>query len=222
MEQEFFSTSEARKHLSDLVNQVKYQGKSFNFGRRGKAEAMLIPVPTKAVAAPARPAGGDKPKLKPMHEIVAERRTVQNAEIDYSSRLFVYLFQTLAQKYDLGLVVLFGSHGRRKTKPDSDIDLAVKGGTKPLSRQMEQEFYLELIPLLERDDIDVINLDHVRSVVLRYNIFSEGKILFEKEEGIFKRLLVHAYFEYQDFKKYLERYDALLDKKINHLIEATK
>lgn len=207
MKQEFFSTSEARKHLSDLVNQVKYQGKSFSFGRRGKAEAMLVPV---------------KPKLKPMHEIVAERRTVQNVEIDYSSRFFMYLFQTLAQKYDLSLVVLFGSHGRGKTKPDSDIDLAVKGGCKPLSRQMEQELFDELVPLFERDDIDLVNLDFAHDVVLRYNIFSEGKILFEKDEGIFKRLLIRAYFEYHDFERYLKQNEELLTKNINRLIESAK
>ncbi|MFH0838180.1 MAG: nucleotidyltransferase domain-containing protein [Patescibacteria group bacterium] len=221
MEQEFFSTSEARKHLSDLINQVKYQGKSFSFGRRGKAEAMLVPVRPQ-IKPEAQPQAKFQTRPKPLHEIVAERKTEQNASIDYGSRLFVHLFESLARKYDLGLVILFGSHGRKKTKPDSDIDLAVKGGTKPLSRQMEQELFNELVPLFERDDIDLVNLDFTHDVVLRYNIFSEGKILFEKEEGLFRRLLVHAYFEYHDFERYFKRNEELLTKKINRLIEAAK
>lgn len=213
MNQEFFSTSEARKNLSDLVNQVKYQGKSFSLGRHGEIEAMLVPV-QKATQTES------KSKLKPLHERVAERRVHQNAGVDYASPLFVQLFKNLAEKYKLRLVVLFGSQARGRVKPDSDIDLAVSayGGLSP---QDEMALYQELIPFYDRDDIDIINLDRVHNITLRYNVFSDGKILFEKEVNSFKKMLIRAYFEYQDFKKYLERGDSLRQKRIDRLMNTT-
>lgn len=42
------STSEARKHLSTLVNAVRYSNKPIAIGRRQKAEVLLIKFPEHA------------------------------------------------------------------------------------------------------------------------------------------------------------------------------
>lgn len=41
----FYNTSEARKHLNEIVNKVKYQKVIISIGRRGKAEVLVIPKP---------------------------------------------------------------------------------------------------------------------------------------------------------------------------------
>ncbi|MDH5596479.1 MAG: nucleotidyltransferase domain-containing protein [Candidatus Peregrinibacteria bacterium] len=198
MSSDFFSTSEARKHLSELVNQVKYQGKTFSIGRHGQAEAILMPV-TEGATEP----GGIK------------------VDSGFIAKQHVKALQTLAEKFDLSLIILFGSQANGKTKPDSDIDLAVKG-TTILSREAEEELFKELVLLFHRDDIDLVNLDFSHDVILRNSIFSQGKVLFESRAGLCKKYCSQAFFEYQDFKRHLERYDALLSKKLDRLIKSVQ
>jgi hypothetical protein len=40
-----FDTSEARKHLNEIVNKVKYQKVIISIGRRGVSEVLIIPKP---------------------------------------------------------------------------------------------------------------------------------------------------------------------------------
>ena len=39
------TTTEARKHLADLVDKVRYTRRPFAIGRRNKAEVLVIPFP---------------------------------------------------------------------------------------------------------------------------------------------------------------------------------
>ncbi|WP_243647612.1 nucleotidyltransferase family protein [Cuneatibacter caecimuris] len=81
---------------------------------------------------------------------------------------------TLAEKYKIDKVILFGSRARGDYKEVSDIDLAVSGGDV-------NEFTLavdaETSTLLE---YDVVNLDGSVQEELRKSIEREGKMLYEK------------------------------------------
>ena len=45
-----YSTTEARKNFSDLINQVKYQKKTIAIGRNNKVEVLMVPLEEKEVA----------------------------------------------------------------------------------------------------------------------------------------------------------------------------
>lgn len=196
MKKDFYSTSEARKILSDLVNQVKYNGKEITIGRHGKVEAMLVPFKKAELKE-------DKNKKPDFEKHIKNIRAEKNKIVQYDSKKLNYEYAKLAKKYDLNLIILFGSHASGKVKPDSDVDIAVKGN-KPLSFEKEQNLYSEFISLFERDDIDLINLDTHSDIILLYEIFTAGKVLFQINHWLFPHLRMRAWFDFQDYKKYFE------------------
>ncbi len=42
-----YNTSQARIHLNEIVNKVKYEKIIISIGRRNKSEALLVPAPEK-------------------------------------------------------------------------------------------------------------------------------------------------------------------------------
>lgn len=205
-----YSTSEARKQLSELINQVKYQNKQIAIGRHGRVEAYLVPpslIETK------------KPVESPeaFHEVIRQERAKKNETVYLLSPDCKNFFKRMAKKYNLSLMVLFGSHAKGKVQPDSDVDIAVIP-QKNLTSQKEQDLYVDLVQFLGRDDIDVVNLGRVSDVLIWYEIFMHGKVLFEINPELFSRMAERAWFDYQDFKPYFEMEERLLDKKIANLL----
>ena len=81
---------------------------------------------------------------------------------------------SLAEKYGLKKVILFGSRARGDYRQTSDIDLAVSGGNITLFTLDVDE---ETSTLLS---FDVVNLDGSVQEELRESIRREGKLLYEK------------------------------------------
>lgn len=82
--------------------------------------------------------------------------------------------RSLALKYKLNKVVLFGSRARGDFKRTSDIDLAVSGGDMAGFFSAVDE---ETSTLLE---YDVVNMDKTVQDELRKIIQDEGRILYEE------------------------------------------
>lgn len=82
--------------------------------------------------------------------------------------------RSLAQKYDITEVILFGSRARGDYGRASDLDLAVRGGN--IARFALDVDEMTSTPL----KYDIINLDGTVSDELRQSIQTEGKILYEK------------------------------------------
>lgn len=196
MKKDFYSTSEARKILSDLVNQVKYGNKEIAIGRHGKVEAMLVPVQKTE----SKPIKKEKPDF---HEHIRNIRIEKNKTVKYDSKELEYEYAKLAKKYNLDLIILFGSHASGKVKPDSDVDIAFKGN-EPLSFDDEQDLFGELVKLFERDDIDMVNLNTHSDIILLYEIFTAGKVLFQINDWSFSHLRMRSWFDFQDFKRYFK------------------
>ena len=82
--------------------------------------------------------------------------------------------RSLAQKYEVRKVILFGSRARGDFREKSDIDLAVEGG----------DFIRFSIDVNENTSTllkyDFINLDEPIQEELRASIQKEGKLLYEK------------------------------------------
>lgn len=81
---------------------------------------------------------------------------------------------SLAVKYDIKKVILFGSRARGDFKRTSDIDLAVCGGDIP---RFALDLDEETNTLLE---YDIVDLDSGIQDELRESIEKEGKLMYEK------------------------------------------
>ena len=81
---------------------------------------------------------------------------------------------TIARKYNIDKVILFGSRARGDYRPTSDIDLAVVGGD---FARFALDVDEETSTLLE---YDIVDMSREMQDELRQSIMREGKILYEK------------------------------------------
>jgi predicted nucleotidyltransferase len=120
----------------------------------------------------------------------------------------------LSQRHHLKLLVAFGSQVNGRTHNESDLDLAFF----PDGKVNEEKLYLDLVHLFKRADIDLINLITTHNQILRFKILNTGKVLYETKKGVKSNLEWQSYFDYCDFKKYLNLRSSILDKKIGEMI----
>lgn len=107
----------------------------------------------------------------------------------------------------LKLVYLFGSRARVDAGPISDYDFALYLDDKDKHRLLDLKLEIQekLCRLLKTDKVDVVILNALESPELKYNVISEGKLIFEREP--FKvRIEPKILNEYFDFKKLLLKY----------------
>ena len=87
----------------------------------------------------------------------------------------------------LELLVLFGSRARGESHPGSDWDFGYLA-----TRDFDPDALLaRLALLLEIDRIDLVNLERTNGL-LRFRVASEGKTLFESNDGVFERFAFEA------------------------------
>ena len=95
-------------------------------------------------------------------------------------------------------VYLFGSFGTDNYVPSlSDIDLAIVFGDHKSIKE-EMKISADISILLEREDVDVVNLNRAR-VDLSHEIISTGEIIYEKDKiktADFVEQTLKHYFDY--------------------------
>lgn len=106
------------------------------------------------------------------------------------------------------LVYFFGSQANKTAGPLSDYDFAFY--TDGLSKQERFDLKLDLINKLSRffktDKIDIVILNDIEQPELKYNIITEGKLIYEVEP--FKVLIEPKFLnEYFDFRDSLRRHN---------------
>lgn len=94
---------------------------------------------------------------------------------------------TIAQKYSLDMVVLFGSQATGRIHPKSDVDIAVTSKV-PMNRA---RLALEFDEIFERDDIEVINLSLASPTLMREIVY-HGISLYESHPDAFFRWKLYA------------------------------
>lgn len=119
----------------------------------------------------------------------------------------------IAKNYGLRLVVLFGSQAAKDTHQESDVDIAFF----PSRAIDEEKLYQELVQIIKRADIDLINLFTVHNHLLRYEILSKGEVLYEEKKGLKSMMEGRSFIDYIDFRRYYDMRSKLLDKKIAEL-----
>lgn len=96
--------------------------------------------------------------------------------------------KAVAEKYDLEFVVLFGSQATGQTHKKSDVDVAVISRSKPDWSSLIGDFY----SLFRREDVEAVNLA-MASPTLWRAAARDGQLLYEKNEGFYRRWKIYAW-----------------------------
>ncbi|MBI2627468.1 nucleotidyltransferase domain-containing protein [Candidatus Nomurabacteria bacterium] len=111
----------------------------------------------------------------------------------------------LAEKYNLKLVVLFGSQASGRTHKRSDIDIAVIGKVAFDMTRLTIDFY----NLFNREDVEIVDISSASPTTM-YVVVRDGKLLYESESGAFLKWKLYAMWVWRD-TAWLRR---LRDKKL--------
>lgn len=95
--------------------------------------------------------------------------------------------EKLAEKYNLSLVVLFGSRATGKTHIHSDFDAAYLS-RKSLDLMDEARLVCDLMPVFRSDKVDLVNLKKAPPLLMK-RIFDQHQVLFCADKA--------QYFAYQ-------------------------
>ncbi len=126
-------------------------------------------------------------------------------------------FSTIGKKYDLDVLILFGSNSKGFSNHLSDLDLAFYR-PKNFSFEEETRLWEDLMKLSRRADIDLINIKKTPNALLRYEIFMNGQPLHEKKPGLFAKMRWDAYIDYEDFKRFYKQKSKLIDEQLETLL----
>lgn len=103
----------------------------------------------------------------------------------------------IRRKWDLNLIILFGSRAKNRARADSDWDIAVRS-----SKRLSFNQLLRLAVALDgvvRGEAEVVDV-RAASPLLLASIAQHGQLWFEKKRGDFAQFRVSAFNQYLDFK----------------------
>lgn len=101
----------------------------------------------------------------------------------------------LAERFGWELVVLFGSTARDGV--GRDLDVAVQAGTA-VDLFTQGGWQAELEAIAAPTPVDLVLLTDGTSPLTRFEIFRDGRCLFERQPGLFEREQDRAFFLYAD------------------------
>lgn len=107
------------------------------------------------------------------------------------------------QRHNVALAYVFGSVARGTEGPLSDIDIGVLfNANVPKELQSEQEFSLAntIGQTLKRERIDIVNLEKVRSPVLKHRAVFFGHPIFAADDRLRVRFEKQVLEAYEDTK----------------------
>ena len=121
----------------------------------------------------------------------------------------------IARKYNLSLLVMFGSQVKGNSHEKSDFDFAFL----PINSKFDyEELFNDLMGLLHSSNIDLINLQTTHNITLRFEILHNCLTIYEASPGLKMTLEWRSYINYVDFKKYFLQRDLVLDQRIEKMV----
>ena len=117
---------------------------------------------------------------------------------------------SIAKKYDLKMILLFGSQVNGKSKPDSDFDIAYSAN-KPLNLEQKLDLNSELVDCLKNDRVDQVDLK-TASPLLLSEIAQNSRLVFGKQIDYIK-FKTRAFRVFTDSASLFRLQDSLVRKK---------
>ncbi len=102
----------------------------------------------------------------------------------------------IAKKYNLALLVLFGSRARGDALEKSDFDVAYSS-IAPMDLVEESEMAVELHEIFKTINVDMVNLSNANPLLMK-KIVDEGVVLYEAKESLFNSLYLYAMRIYRE------------------------
>lgn len=97
---------------------------------------------------------------------------------------------------EVELCILFGSRATGMARADSDVDIALQfaRGQQPSKLHLLHELEMLWMP----KTVDLVVLNSETDPLLLHEIFSHGRVIFEKSEGLFEKARLRAWHLYVD------------------------
>ncbi len=108
----------------------------------------------------------------------------------------------IAQKYDLRLVLAFGSSVTGQRHPRSDLDIAVRFDQRPVDFRTQAELSHELQKIFPELEVDLVILNYADPLFLKK--ITESCRLLYGDPREFKELKIYTFKRYQDHRRYFE------------------
>ncbi len=115
----------------------------------------------------------------------------------------------IAVHHGATVVYLFGSHANGTATKESDVDIAI---LLPEKLSTSERFDIRCLlsekisALLDRP-VDLVVLNDVSSILFRFTIIKEGKVLYQKTDLIHVEYELKIMSEYYDFEPFLTSYN---------------
>jgi len=109
---------------------------------------------------------------------------------------------------------LFGSIVSGRTRPDSDVDIAVLVADRAIRRdsfQYRLNMITDLMDLLKREDVDLVLLNQAPPL-LAHRVLSKGQLFFERSAAARVRFQVQTVNRYLDTQPMRDLYLSYLKK----------
>lgn len=120
----------------------------------------------------------------------------------------------IAEKYNLRLVLLFGSQASGKTHFASDFDIAILG-EKPIDIEKELEIRYEFVKIFKTDAVDVVNIRGASPLLLYEIFYRPHKILFLNDFEVYYQYKIYAFKIYIEAKPLFQ----LMEKSLNNFLK---
>lgn len=120
----------------------------------------------------------------------------------------------IAQKYQLRLVLLYGSYAKNQARKDSDIDIAVLG-KKTIAFKDLINLNNEFANLFQSNEVDVKSL-HQTDPLFRYQATKDSVLLYGKSDD-YHSFKAYAFRDYHDSQDLFKLRDILIRRRLAFL-----
>lgn len=147
-----------------------------------------------------------------MHPVTPKERRVTPAPVDEIQSVD---FRGVARRFQLELILLFGSHVSTLVHKRSDIDIAVLAREEAASQLDVVELTCAFMTLLKSNDIDLVSLHHA-DYFLRYEVTQNCRLLYEARPNLYLDYAYRALQAYEAHKPLENLRKELLHEQILH------
>ena len=105
-------------------------------------------------------------------------------------------FKDLAGKYQMELILVFGSQVQGSVHPESDVDIAVYCN-HVLTETEKINITYELCNILHTERIDLVDIK-TASPLLKKKIFEDYTVLYQKDSFLLYQLELTSLYEYKE------------------------
>lgn len=127
--------------------------------------------------------------------------------------------QQLGKKYNLKLILLYGSFARGENHPGSDVDIAVLG-KEAINLDTLLSIYSEMYAIFGQNQQGELDLNSLHNVnpIYRFYVMRDSILLFGKTVDYYS-FKAYTFRDYQESQSLLKLMDILIYKRQKYLLK---